>query len=266
MRPPSKIKNTVRLMVWLTLALGVGLLTRPAVACRCAPVDDAAHLTATPIIFTGRVMPGRPETDGRALIFRFEITETWKGSLPAAVAVRTPRSSATCGASFEPGRSYTVFAIPFRQDQLETGACQLAPFQSRPELFTKLINNYRAQVAEWDRLIATAENMPDKQRGKLAFLLSNNDWTAAVLTLDALLARPPKDRVALLAQRGLLNYRLLRLNAARSDFTTVLRLDPRSSVAMRALGALDRLDEMAAPARADAQRLWPEPFESAVTP
>lgn len=256
----------MKLLVWFALALGVELITSPAVACRCAQVDDAAHLAATPIIFTGRVIPEKTETDGRALIFMFEITEIWKGSLPAAVAVRTPRSSATCGASFEPGRSYTVFATPFRQNQLETGACQLAPIQSRPELFGKLTRKYRAEVAEWDRLIAAAENTPDKLLGKLAFLLSNNDWTAAVSTLDALLARPPKDKVALLAQRGLLNYRLLRLNAARSDFTTVVRLDPTSTVAMRALGALDRLGEMTTPTRTDAQRVWPESFDSPEAP
>lgn len=253
-------------MLWLACALSVGLGTRPAVACRCAQIDEAVHLAATPIIFTGRVMPGRPETDGRALVFKFEILETWKGSLPTTVAVRTTRSSATCGASFEPGRSYTVFATPFRQQQLETSACQLAPFQSRPELFRKMLRNYRAEVAAWDRLIGTAEDIPNELRRKLAFLLSNSDWTTAVSTLDSLLARPPQDKLTLFAQRGLLNYRLLRLNAARSDFTSVIRSDPRSSLAMQALRALDILDEMNAPTRTDAQRLWPEPFESPVTP
>lgn len=253
-------------MASVAVALGVMLAASPAVACRCARVDDAAHVAATPIIFTGRVMAGPPEVDGRALVFSFEVSETWKGDLPAVVAVRTPRSSATCGVAFEQGRTYTVFATPYRQDVFETGSCQLAPLQSRPELLKARMAEYRARVAAWDQFGSAESDGSKVLRRKLEFLLASNDWTAAVTTLEALLTRPQQDRAALLAQRGLLNYRLVRLDAARADFMAVLRLDPESPLAGRGLIALDRLDDIAVPARPDVQRLWPESFESPERP
>lgn len=227
-----------RILGFLLGVVTVGVPFDAALACRCTRVDDSAHLAATPINFSGRAMEKAPSADGRAVIYRFEVSETWKGDLPAVVAVRTPRSTAACGASFQPDQVYTVFATPFRQDLLETGACQLAPVQSRPDAFKAMLMTYRAQVAAWARHVVAAEDSPEKLRGEIDFLLANNE----------------------------VNYRPIRLDAARADFRSALRIAPKSSLANRGLAALDRLAAVAKPARPDVQRIWPEAFGSAASP
>ena len=89
-------------------------------ACSCAPPPaPLVALGEADAVFSGTVVarhdPCRPRPGGTwssmdPMEYTIAVLEVWKGELADTVAVRTARSSASCGYSFEIGTRYLIYA------------------------------------------------------------------------------------------------------------------------------------------------------------
>ena len=108
-------------LAMLCLALLVGSSCPPvARACSCAPPPaPLVALGEADAVFSGTVVARRdaskPRADGMVgsmdpVEYTIAVLEVWKGELADTVAVRTARSSASCGYPFEVGTRYLIYA------------------------------------------------------------------------------------------------------------------------------------------------------------
>ncbi|MCK4510556.1 HEAT repeat domain-containing protein [bacterium] len=107
--------------VVLCVALLIGCLNcRAARACSCvSPPPPLVALGEVDAVFSGTVVARRdaskPRADGMIgsmdpMEYTIAVLEVWKGELADTVAVRTARSSASCGYPFTIGTQYLIYA------------------------------------------------------------------------------------------------------------------------------------------------------------
>lgn len=90
-------------------------------ACSCAERSFEELAAAADAIFEARVGSIEPGEAG-ALRVRLDVVQTWRDADSEQVEVRTAASPATCGYSFEIGRSYLVLASR-SEDGLRVSLC-----------------------------------------------------------------------------------------------------------------------------------------------
>lgn len=105
-----------------------------AFACSCVQVTgiplqkqvEESKLMAR-AVFSGKVLSVVGNMESWNLIVRFEVADLWKGNIGRNIEITTPTSSASCGYSFEEGKSYLVYAYGEVTDapkaKLMTGLC-----------------------------------------------------------------------------------------------------------------------------------------------
>jgi hypothetical protein len=82
----------------------------PAAACECRPRAEhaAEELARHKSAFAGRVKDVK--TDGDSSLVTFDVHRVWKGPRGKQLVVKTAASGTACGASFETGKDYLVYA------------------------------------------------------------------------------------------------------------------------------------------------------------
>jgi hypothetical protein len=123
----------VRRYVVLTLIASVLFIgPQPALACTCAPSSKARLGEAAAVVFTGVVAGISRPFDIRSactvssmdpVFVAFDVESVYKGEVGKRATVGTVVSGASCGATFEMAKRYTVFARR-DGDALETNLCQ----------------------------------------------------------------------------------------------------------------------------------------------
>ncbi len=74
-------------------------------------------------VFSGKVIEINKIPQSRDVSVKIEIKEIWKGLLSKEVNISTPDNPASCGVTFEIGKSYLVFASRSAEGKLTTGLC-----------------------------------------------------------------------------------------------------------------------------------------------
>lgn len=113
--------RVARLLVLVSVAASaLVVIGGPARACSCAQMSPTEALDLADAAFVGRLADvahggfsseGDPSFQPAASLFTFEVDQVVKGDLPATVEVRTPSSSAACGASFAPQKAAAVLLV-----------------------------------------------------------------------------------------------------------------------------------------------------------
>jgi hypothetical protein len=93
--------------------LGAATNPRPAFACECSPTTPTRAARQADAVFRGTVTALRKVDRGEGLRtdIRFQVDAVYKGSVYAEQVVSTPRKSAECGMTPEPGTTWVIFAI-----------------------------------------------------------------------------------------------------------------------------------------------------------
>ena len=123
------------------------LTASPALACSCrGKVTADSLLKYSAAVFTGVVYKVRPASSGQSLT-TFGIVEAFKGP-PAGATIRVLHrsgSTASCGVSFQPGRTYTL-SVNMRPGMAEytTSHCSTWMFNPNVGLRDRLIEGMRA--------------------------------------------------------------------------------------------------------------------------
>jgi len=65
-------------------------------------------------VFSARVTGIEQPEDEHDLVVTLSVSDCWKGSVAADVAVRTAATAAECGVDFQPGVDYLVYAYSSR--------------------------------------------------------------------------------------------------------------------------------------------------------
>jgi hypothetical protein len=107
----------------------VFISSRPSFGCSCiGGVPTCNTYWSTDTVFLGRVtkiqgIPGTgagPSAEWPATLVDFQITEHFRGASGTSITIRTGRGGGDCGYTFEPGKTYLVFASG---SPLTTGIC-----------------------------------------------------------------------------------------------------------------------------------------------
>ena len=94
------------------LLLAVALMQSTVVACDCRPPSVQTAFRNDTAIFIGRCVSGKVinQTRGRYRQFEFGVLRSWKGPTAKTLIVCTGMTGASCGAHFEVGRTFLVYA------------------------------------------------------------------------------------------------------------------------------------------------------------
>lgn len=117
------------------------LMAEPCFACSCVPMEPQQQVDRAAVVFTGKVIDLKSETyfshiekKARKLLHRrtylpptgdalFDVTRVYKGNVHQTQWISGHGLGASCRYTFEPGRTYTVFAYMQDDEYLETGLC-----------------------------------------------------------------------------------------------------------------------------------------------
>jgi hypothetical protein len=97
-------------------------------ACSCPTVVGVEQelkwkLKQLQAVFSGKIIEINKIPQSRDVSVKIEVKEVWKGLLSKEVNIATPNNPGMCGASFEIGKSYLVFASHSAEGNLSTGLC-----------------------------------------------------------------------------------------------------------------------------------------------
>lgn len=131
-----------------------------ALACSCLVATEAEQAARASALFAGTAVASSDPNAGGPLIgsgdpieWTFAVDTVVKGEVVADQRVTTARDGASCGASFEVGRRYLVFASDGESGGLVTGVCSgTRPFgadEPVPDLGRRGLST--AQAAAFDR-------------------------------------------------------------------------------------------------------------------
>ena len=97
-----------------------------AMACSCAMPNEADAFASSAVVFKGVVAASRPVAQGDGFMdvaFTFAVEKTLKGGpLPERLVIATSGSGASCGAGFQLGQRWRVFASN-NDGMLYSGLC-----------------------------------------------------------------------------------------------------------------------------------------------
>ncbi len=105
------------------LALLAWMTPGRAHACRSQEISLDEERARSTAIFEGRVRRLAPDGGGGPVRVLFEVVQSFRGADHEQVEVVTEGTSAACGVSFEPDRSYLVFAQGAPDGGLRTSLC-----------------------------------------------------------------------------------------------------------------------------------------------
>ena len=153
-------------MTFLSLVIGLAVCGDARPACTCAPggrlaarTDVAATVDAFAAVFEGAVIRtvyrdgslptiGQRGERGTVRVQQLEVTfavdRQWKGAPANTVTVRTPAFTESCGARFDQGHSYLVFAATLD----DTGISPAPPARAREAVYTTKCSPTMAVGAE----------------------------------------------------------------------------------------------------------------------
>jgi len=118
------------------VAVLAALVAAPAAsdACSCIepPPPDVA-LQRAGAVFEGQVIAGVPSEDGRLVNVGFRVSQRWKGPADETISVSTPSQPATCGFTFESGKTYLVYADSMNGSLVATLCSRTRPIEMAGE-------------------------------------------------------------------------------------------------------------------------------------
>jgi len=111
----------------LAIAATVSLLpVSRALACSCGGISERQAFEGADVVFEGVATSANEpliiQSSGDPVEFTFSVENTLKGNLPSQVIVTTALSSASCGAEFQVGERWRVFASG-SSDNLGSNLC-----------------------------------------------------------------------------------------------------------------------------------------------
>jgi hypothetical protein len=100
----------LRIASWFVLLCTI-FVAPDALACSCIPPGPPAdELQKAAAVFAGEVVRMTGGEGEGTVTVTFRVSKVWKGPQERTLVVTTPGSSASCGVSFEEGKSYLVYA------------------------------------------------------------------------------------------------------------------------------------------------------------
>jgi len=129
--PRAGRRATVRFLIaagaGLAIAATVSLLpVSRALACSCVGISERQAFEGADVVFEGVATSAKEpliiQSSGDPVEFTFSVENTLKGNLPSQVIVTTALSGASCGAEFQVGERWRVFAFGSR-DNLGSNLC-----------------------------------------------------------------------------------------------------------------------------------------------
>ncbi len=102
------------------------MAAEPAWACSCRSSTPQEAAAWADVVFAGRVvetMRDAEDINEGHLFATIDVDNVWKGRVGQQVVVRTAPNSAQCGAYFEQGKHYLVYAIVNDDGVLSTNSC-----------------------------------------------------------------------------------------------------------------------------------------------
>lgn len=121
----------MRTLLFLLSAL-TSAFAPSTLACTCVgPAPPATAMAVADVVFAGTVTDrydaasgSEISSSGDPIVYTFQVTSMWKGRLTEVLRVVSERSGASCGAVFDVGSSYLVYASsdPDREDTDEGGS------------------------------------------------------------------------------------------------------------------------------------------------
>lgn len=130
-----------RPFIGFVAALLIAAMAEPCFACSCVPMEPQQRVGRAAAVFTGTVIDAKPESflrlseekahnllhrNGRRPSYGdavFDVSRVYKGDVHQTQWVSGHGDSSSCGFTFEPGKTYTVFAYMNDGGYLETGIC-----------------------------------------------------------------------------------------------------------------------------------------------
>ena len=111
----------------LAIAATMSLLpVSRALACSCAGISEREAVEGADVVFEGVALSAKEpliiQSSGDPVEFTFSVESTLKGDLPSQVTVTTALSGASCGAEFQVGERWRVFASG-SSDNLGSNLC-----------------------------------------------------------------------------------------------------------------------------------------------
>lgn len=135
---------------WCLLAVLVVVALSPeARACKCAQLSVAERVSSAVAIFEGRVRDRQEiaaDADFGAVGARydFDVTRVWKGRAAERRSITTGLSSASCGISYDVGKTYLVVASG-SDEELLTDTCNGLPPWDDGAAFLQALGAPRAE-------------------------------------------------------------------------------------------------------------------------
>ncbi|MEO3859131.1 hypothetical protein [Acrocarpospora sp. B8E8] len=157
-----------RLAIVFALLTGV-LVVAPgtAFACSCAAPPPTELMNSADSVFRGvvstRTSTGDP-FDNQPVTFTFSVGAVYKGEATERLQVRSHPQSATCGADFEVGKQYLVFAI--------SGSTDWVPPIENVPLYTHLCAGNRPILGAPDATLVPANIGPGMDTRPASELIS----------------------------------------------------------------------------------------------
>jgi hypothetical protein len=116
-----------------------------AEACECRNISFTADSNNADLIFEGIAIDKRYSPEIGKVYYTFKLNKVWKGDHYQNVIIKTNNGGPACGASFEIGKKYVVFATNF-----ETTICrrnsEVKDCSDIPRLNYKYKLSYRQQI------------------------------------------------------------------------------------------------------------------------
>jgi hypothetical protein len=98
-------KNNAMKTIFLILTV---LVVNPALGCKCFFRSFAIEMKTADLIFRGT--PLERTEQGELAVYKFAVTDVWKGEKTQTLEIKTPKKDGDCGMTFEIGSPYYVFA------------------------------------------------------------------------------------------------------------------------------------------------------------
>jgi hypothetical protein len=116
----------------LPLLLTFSFFIAQAYNCNCQPIPFEQQFAQSDLIFHGKVKDISLAPDHVNNIIKFDVRKVYKGGSNNLnnVLVSTPATQGSCGFSFEPGKSYIIFAMGSPHG-LFTTSCTMTQFYTK---------------------------------------------------------------------------------------------------------------------------------------
>jgi uncharacterized protein YjbI with pentapeptide repeats len=253
--------------IWLGFAIVVMGATN-AFACSCWHPEPDEYLSASNLIFRGKVIsvkpspplsplgPGSGSTTLRGpqsgMTARFEVDVSYKGQiLPEVEVAYTSSDGANCGWGFVVGDEVTVFAAGNSKQGYGTSMCLMIPYASYTRggdnRYQVAIDGYRERRAALNASLQQHSSDQALLEERAVFFSKYHDYDDAEAAFSLLLAVNPRHLKGLVG-RGDVRYALTRYEDALLDYRAAMDIDQNGEGASKgkakALVKLGRVNQL----------------------